>query len=277
MNRPGAADLRSRTRAALLDALEALEAQLDALIVIGAQALYLHTGDVEVAIPPETKDADVGIDRDRLRDDPLLEAALERAGFRRDLESPQPGGWFNRDGIPVDVMIPEQMAGPGARNRRGARVPPHGPGAMRRAPGLEGVVVDNARRGIGALAPADRRFFNVRVAGPGALLVAKLHKIGERAEEDDSRLVDKDAHDLYRLLVASDTAELASVLEGLRRNRLSAPATEKALLYLQRLFAQGPDATGSFMAGRAERGVGKPDVVAASVAALAADLIEVLD
>lgn len=51
MNPPGAADLRVRTRAALLDALEALEEQRQAVIVIGAQALYFHAGDIEIAIP----------------------------------------------------------------------------------------------------------------------------------------------------------------------------------------------------------------------------------
>jgi hypothetical protein len=130
MKPPGDADLRVRTRAALLDALEALGDQLDALVVIGAQALYVHAGEVEVAIPPETKDADIGIDGHRLQNDPALEKALEKAGFHKDLERPQPGGWFNRDGIPVDLMIPEAMAGPSAPNRRGARVPPHDRGAM---------------------------------------------------------------------------------------------------------------------------------------------------
>lgn len=115
MKPPGGADLQVRTRAALLDALGALEDQLDALVVIGAQALYLHAGEAEVAIPPETKDADVGVDRRRLQDDPTVERALEKAGFRKNLERPQPGAWINRDGIPVDLMIPE--AGCWSRSR----------------------------------------------------------------------------------------------------------------------------------------------------------------
>lgn len=52
MNRPGDAELPVRTRAALLDALEALEGQLDTLIVIGAQALYMHAGEADVARTP---------------------------------------------------------------------------------------------------------------------------------------------------------------------------------------------------------------------------------
>jgi hypothetical protein len=273
MNRTGDSDLRIRTRAALLDALDALEAQLDALVVIGAQALFLHTGDVDVALPAETKDADIGVDGNRLQDDPQIEQAIEAAGFRKDLMRPQPGRWLAPDGIPVDLMIPEAMAGPAAANRRGARIPPHHRGAIRRVEGLEGAVVDNAPMEIRALDPADRRVRRVRVAGPGALLVAKLHKIGERNDDGGSRLVDKDAHDLYRLLVAVDTAELAATVSRLLGDRFSAAATERALAYLEELFAAGPTATGSAMAGRAEEGVGEPAIVAASVSALAADLV----
>jgi len=42
----------------LLDAVEALEGQRHALIVVGAQAIYLHTGLVDEAIATETKDSD---------------------------------------------------------------------------------------------------------------------------------------------------------------------------------------------------------------------------
>jgi len=67
MSRPGVADLATRTRTALLDALEALEGQRDALVVIGAQALYMHAGEADVAIAAVTKDADIGIDARLLR------------------------------------------------------------------------------------------------------------------------------------------------------------------------------------------------------------------
>ncbi len=273
MNQSGDSDLRVRTRGALLDALDALHAQLDALIVIGAQALFLHTGEVDVAIPVETKDADIGIDGNHLRDDPQLERAIEAAGFHKDLENPQPGRWLAPDGIPVDLMIPEAMAGPSASNRRGARVPPHDRGSMRRTEGLEATILDNAPMEIPALDPADERVHTVRVAGPGALLVAKLFKIGERNDDGGGRLRDKDAHDLYRLLVTVDTPVLATTLSGLLDDRFSSAVTEQALVYLAELFASGPEAVGSSMAGRAEEGVGEPAIVAASVSALAADLL----
>ena len=44
----GAPDLLYvRARAALLDVAEALDEQLDAVVLVGAQAVYLHTGDAD--------------------------------------------------------------------------------------------------------------------------------------------------------------------------------------------------------------------------------------
>lgn len=48
-------------RMGLLDALEALELHLDALVVIGAQAVYLHTGATEIALAEFTTDGDVAV------------------------------------------------------------------------------------------------------------------------------------------------------------------------------------------------------------------------
>lgn len=79
--------------------------------------------------------------------------------------------------------------------------------------------------------------------------MAKLHKLGERQGTPD-RLIDKDAHDICRLLVAVPTDNLTTTLTGLRDDPLAGATTEKALTYLQQLFATGPQATGSTMAGR---------------------------
>jgi hypothetical protein len=46
----------------LLDALEALAAHRDALVVVGAQAIYLHTGEADVALAEATKDSHLAID-----------------------------------------------------------------------------------------------------------------------------------------------------------------------------------------------------------------------
>lgn len=54
-------------RLGLLDALAALESHLDALVIIGAQAIYLHTGATEIALAEFTTDGDVAVDPDLLR------------------------------------------------------------------------------------------------------------------------------------------------------------------------------------------------------------------
>ena len=55
----GAPDLLYvRARAVLLDAAEALAEQLDAIVLVGAQAVYIHTGDADfVATAPYTTSA----------------------------------------------------------------------------------------------------------------------------------------------------------------------------------------------------------------------------
>jgi len=265
-------DLLVRARGVLLDALDALAEQRAAVVVIGAQAVYLRTGGLDVALAEATKDSDVALDPRQLADLPRIETAMRGAGFVP-ADHGQPGTWVNDDGIPVDLMVPEQLAGPGGR--RGARIPPHDNKAARRARGLEASLVDHDGVDIGALDPSDRRVITAHVAGPAALLVAKLHKISERVGTPE-RLNDKDAHDTYRLLRATDTQVLAAVCRRLLEDELSHDATQGALQQLDTLFAAGPDAPGSAMAGRAEAGVGEPEQVAVAVSILAADLLRAL-
>jgi hypothetical protein len=68
-------------RAGLLDALEALQAHLDALVIVGAQAIYLHTGSTQVALAEHTTDGDLALDPELLSPDPLIEDAMTSAGF----------------------------------------------------------------------------------------------------------------------------------------------------------------------------------------------------
>lgn len=268
------ADILIETRAALLDALDALEAHRDSLIVIGAQAVYLRTSSAPVALAETTKDSDLMVDPRMLNDDPLLEAALGEAGFVYDPQANQPGAWLSPAGVPVDLMIAEELAG--GAGRRGGRIPPHSNRATRRARGLEAAVVDNTIMRIASLDPRDERRHSVRVAGPAALLVAKVHKIGERLDTKPSRLDDKDAHDAYRILVDVPTEELAAAFAVLLDHEVSATATADATEYLRSLFAAGPDAPGSMRAGRAEQGIGEPATVSLQTSVLADDLIKAL-
>jgi len=278
MSSPGEPDdLLTRARSALLDALRALGAHRESVVVIGAQAIYLRTSGAAVAVAEATKDSDLAIDPRTLGEEPLIEGAMEGAGFVLDPVKRQPGAWLSAEGVPVDLMVPQALAGAGSATTRGARIPPHHKRATRRARGLEAALVDNGWLVVEAFDPVDDRRFEVRVAGPAALVVAKVHKIGERAADSADRLVDKDAHDLYRLLVHEPTGALAAEFRRLLADELSGPATAEAVQLLADLFAAGPSATGSAMAGRAEAGVGEPETVAIQSATLAADLLNALE
>jgi hypothetical protein len=135
--------------------------------------------------------------------------------------------------------------------------------------------VDHAPITVQSLDADDERAYAVNVANPAALLIAKLHKLGDR-QDAPGRLHDKDAHDIYRLLVSVPTADLASTLRRLHEDQLAGTATETAFALLASLFAEGAAAAGSELAGRAEEGIGDPEAVAASVAALAIDLLKAI-
>ena len=249
MNQIGASDnIVVLARSVLLDALIALEAHRDSVVVIGAQAIYLHTGNAPVAVAETTKDSDLSIDVRTLGDHPLIEEAMRGAGFHNDAPSGQPGSWLSPSGIPVDLMVPEAIAG---RGRRSVEAPPHNSRALRRAVGLEAAIVDNGMMTIRALTADDDRAVDARVAGPAALLVSKLHKLGERQESAPTRLVDKDAYDVYRLLVTVPTHVFVTMLDRLLSDDLAGDVTYQALDYLNKMFG-AVDGVGAFMAGRAE-------------------------
>ncbi len=266
MTPPGAPDpTYVRARRVLLDALEALGAHREAIVLVGAQAIYLHTGEGDLALAPYTTDADLAVAPAALEDHPLINDLLADAGFER---ADQPGSWRSRDRVVVDLMVPATLAGDGSRS---ARLGPHGKYAARKAKGLEAALIDRAKQKIGALDPADGRTVIVWVAGPAALLVAKLHKIAERVGQP-RRQDDKDAHDVLRVLRAIPTADLAASLRRLLSDPLSSKVTSEALDLLRRLFGT-PDAAGSVMAARATEGLEDPATITASCAVLASELV----
>ena len=254
-----------RARTALLDAADALTEQLDAVVLVGAQAIYLHTGDADFAVAEYTTDADLLCGPDALSDTPVLSDLLEARGF---LSGTDPGEWLSPDRIRVDVMVPEAVAGPGSR---GARLGRHGKRAARRGKGLEGTLVDRARMKIASLDPAVERSIAMLVAGPAALLVAKVHKIADRTGTRD-RASDKDALDVLRLLRAVDTRTLAAGLAQLSAHELSAAVTAEAASRLAPLFGS-PEAPGIRMAIRAARPNAEPEEVSASFTVLVSDLL----
>lgn len=271
---PGELDpLYIAARRALLDALGALRQHLDSIVLVGAQAVYLHAGEADIAVAPFTTDGDLAIDPRHLAAKPLLEIALQNANFSS--EAGKVGVWnlaIDVEGtvrtISVDLLIPESLSGPG---RRAARIPPHSHTAARKVNGLEGVLVDRDVSTITALDATDDRQFELAVAGPSALLVAKVHKILDRVESPD-RLNDKDALDVYRLLRAVPTDVIVGRLEVLLADELSRIVTEGALAEFPRLFGS-PSAAGSQMAVRAAGNFESSDTVAASISVLARDLM----
>lgn len=84
-------------RTVLLDALEALGSQRDATIVVGAQAIYMRTGEADLPVAPYTTDADLALAPGDLADEPHLEDLLGGAEFSQ--EGQQPGSWVKS--VPV--------------------------------------------------------------------------------------------------------------------------------------------------------------------------------
>lgn len=264
-------------RAALLDALDALGEQRDAVVLVGAQAIYLHTGDTDLAVPAFTTDGDLAIEPARLKPQPKLAEAMERAHFRPGI---QPGSWICERSvtgvlttIPVDLMVPEALAGGG---RRGARLGEHGNRVGRRARGLEGAIVDNSRQRFTSFEQADERAFDIRVAGPSALLVAKLHKITERNQEAAGRRVkDKDALDVLRILRAIPTEMLVNSLRSLLADPLSDEVTREGMTHLAALFGSA-SAAGTQMVVRATERLEDPAEMARSCELLVKELLEAM-
>ena len=253
-------------RTVLLDALDALGDHRSSAILVGAQAIYIHAGEATFGMVPYTTDADIAINPRWLNKKPPIEQAMKNAGFRH---GEQPGIWLGTDNIQVDLLVPESVGGPG---RRSARLEGHSKRTARKVDGLEGVLVENQIETIGSFREGDDRRFNIRVAGPAALLVAKLYKVWERRAEP-RRLENKDAADIFRLLQAIPTDKLAAGLAKLRSGPISATVSAKALDFLQRLFGE-TEGLGIKLLRAAVEGLDDPDVAAASCLELAKDIIQ---
>lgn len=230
-------------RKVLLDGLTALAPHKKAIIVAGAQAIYLHTGANDIGIAPYTTDGDLALDPSLLGDEPELEATMRGAGFDLlDADRRQPGVWvatIEIDGepqiVPIDLIVPEAVA-PG-HGRRSARIRPHADMATRWAIGLEAALVDHSTMTITALDPTDTRSVTVEVAGMAAMIVAKTHKIRDRlADGKTARLRDKDAADVYRIMQTARPADLGHTLTNLRTHPIAGPVTTTAIELMRDLF-----------------------------------------
>lgn len=184
----------------LLDCLELLAAQSDALVLVGAQAIYLQTPSSDSGLPASTTDGDLAIDPDLLFENPDLAATLEAAGFT---PHTSPGRWFSPEGVPIDLMVPSGALP--TSSRRTAPLTGQGSATASRSSGLELALHDNSRMELRALDPRDTRVAVVKLANPAALIVAKLIKLGEwMSNTRPDRILAKDASDVLRVLCYND-------------------------------------------------------------------------
>jgi hypothetical protein len=233
------------SRRVLLDALGALGRHRQAVVVAGAQALYLRAGEGSLSISAYTTDADLTLDPAKLAATPELEALFKEAGFEH-IErngSLEPGAW-QIDGevrgkaikVPLDLIVP---TGSSEGGRRSADLGNHGRRAARRTPGLEAALVDNEALPIIALDPADQRAFTARVAGLPALLIAKSYKLADRIQlNQQDRLSNKDAADVIRILQAMPAAEMGTKLISLLAHPAAGESTADGLALFNRLFGR---------------------------------------
>lgn len=267
---PGVLDpLTIMARRVLLDALDALASHRQAVILAGAQAIYLHTGEGTLEVSPYTVDADLAFDPSILGEIPPLEAVMQQAGFT---PGTQPGIWNTQQaGVTIDLLVPEAVGGrPG---KRAAHLEGHGQTVARQVQGLEAVLIDHALMTVAALEDDDPRQIDVKVAGPGALLIAKLYKVNDR-RDDPRRAKSKDALDIFRLLQLP-TETLAERITVLRQAPLTQGTTQEALRLLEELF--GTEAGfGSQQAVLAASVLADPAFIAAACAALAQDLLKMV-
>lgn len=262
-------------RSVLLDALEAIGPHRDAVVLVGAQAVYLRVGDADIAVQPYTTDGDLAIDPAILADTPPLELALKSAGFRpKTIDSI--GIWVTQRrtanktdaAVPIDLLVPSG-ASPQS-GRRAARLAGHEARTARKTVGIEGALVDADVMRLEALDPSDKRYFDIRVAGAAALLVAKVHKIQDRTGTD--RQSDKDALDVLRLLRGTALAELSLRFQNLLDNSRSSAVALAALDLLATQFGTRRS-VGVQMAIQAAGVLMDGDELGASLVALVEDFL----
>lgn len=244
--------LNIAARKVLLDGLEALVSHRRAITVIGAQAVYLRTSEAALRSAAFTSDGDLALDPDALGDEPLVDEALAAAGFRL-RNADQPGLWVRSEvvgdrevDVELDILAGDSLTTGG----RAARIPPHGKMSAKKVPGIEVAVVDRSPMPVRSLAPDDARCVEVDVAGPVALLVAKAFKIEDRlgdAAKRPDRLVDKDAADVLRIMMAVPVREVAASFADLVDDHRVGEVAVTGLALLRRQFG-GADTPGVRMA-----------------------------
>jgi hypothetical protein len=234
-------------------------------------------GEADLAVAPFTTDGDLVIEPGVLGRAPPIEKVLSNAGFRPQSRD-SVGIWISHRPISkgqvpvaVDLLVPVSVS-PG-KGRRAAKLQGHDPKAARIVEGLEGALIDFDRMALGALEVSDERKHDIRVAGPAALLVSKLHKIADR--QSGERLHDKDALDAFRLLRGTSSDEMADRVKVLLGQPLSRVPTERAIELLADLFGDR-SYNGVKMIVRATAGLADGDELSLSFEILSRELLNAI-
>jgi hypothetical protein len=225
-------------RNALLDALEVLAPQGEALTVIGAQAVYEHTAQ-DLDVPPtSTEDGDFAVTPQLLVASPRVGDLLTAAGYVAKMPD-RPGIWMKPENprASIDLLVPEAFAG---SKGRAARTPTdQGKNVIGRAAGIEMVLTDRDLRTLTAL-DGTSRSARTYVAGPAALLCAKSYKLIERINSRDTgkkdRVLPKDASDMWLLMASTDGLHIRNTFAVAEDHPAVGPAARQGRAYIERLF-----------------------------------------
>lgn len=246
------------------------------MVLVGAQAVHMYVPEAVTRVVDYTTDGDLGINPQMLSGRPDLDSAMRAGGFEPAKDpkgNPMPGAWQSKPlpgapkGVVVDLLVPTGLSKNPAW--RAARIDGQVTGAARYARGIEAALVDNTKQRVAALEDADKRLFEISIAGPAALLIAKLIKLGERV--GTTRQDDKDAFEIFRLL----QQPVEAVVAGWRKAEsapLSRDVAAEAKGLLARLFAEDRS-PGAEIAGKYVRGSDDPDIVTQSARTLARELL----
>ncbi|MDN4639427.1 hypothetical protein QCD70_04140 [Agreia sp. PsM10] len=244
------------SRRVLVDVIERLEAQRDALVVLGAHAVWEVTKH-DTDLPPmdPTHDADLGVIPQLLLHVPLLDQVMDAAGLEP-ADMSRPGVWGLkteqelpfRERLTIDLIAAASVAG-GRLKGRSADVGSHGKRSVSKTQGTELSLVDKREMELESFEDSGQSV-TAWVAGPAALLCAKAYKVIDRLdpkelERNPARYKPKDIADMYRLIVVSDGAEVRTIFEeGIARSDIGDAVTEgkRRLLELSRRL------DGNFMA-----------------------------
>ncbi|HEX7661097.1 MAG TPA: hypothetical protein VF444_16630 [Pseudonocardiaceae bacterium] len=229
-----------RARETLLDALDSLGAQRNAVVLVGAQAVYEHTKLYREAPLTLTNDGDLGVDPSLVTDDPNIDSAMRDAGFTPHRD--RPGIWIKHDGSEkppsVDLLAADAVAGKGSRAARIAGQPKS---AVGRAKGLELALLDNTVMRLDSLADDSDRSCEIKVGSAAALVCAKAFKLGERIDARDGggrdRVKSKDAGDVWRLMATCDAAHARKVIDQHQEHPMMGDEIRKGREYIAEVFS----------------------------------------